>query len=146
MENKSEIDNLITLAENVSERVHVLHSVKINTRFKVYIFILLSYSLVMLTSFVILKGNQIKYLDVHYIQLAVVLFLLVATFLSIGLFLLYFFRMKEIFKSIEKEQEILKELLDLIFEYHDFISKENLSLVDQASTRIRLKRISFALD
>lgn len=150
MEHKFELDNLISLAEKVSEKIQLLRAYEETLKIRIFSFLILI-SGIIVTTFLFLQnapyifkhfGNM--YADLIYNLSLIILVALI--FFSCAMCTHYFLRQKKLNLDINNEKRILQELLDLIFEYNQFISKERLSLVDQATTQIRLKRISFALE
>ena len=145
MQDQSELDNLINLAEKVSEKIHSLRNAKTTTKLKLYLVTVISYALIMITSFVVVKSNLIFENVEKYWEIFTLVALCATTFLSFGFFILYFFKIKSLMISIKNEQEIILELLNLIHEFNDYIYSEKTSFAEKARVKIRLKRVSFAL-
>ncbi|AXY60773.1 hypothetical protein [Acinetobacter sp. WCHAc010052] len=145
MQDQSELDNLINLAEKVSEKIDTLRYAQSMNKLKLFLATVISYALILTTAFVILKSKIIfENLETYWRILSLVT-LCAITFLSIGFFTLYFFKMKSLMISIKNEQEIILELLSLIHEFNDYIYSEKTSFAEKARLNIRLKRVSFAL-
>ncbi|MGK7248992.1 hypothetical protein ACSNOU_07885 [Acinetobacter oleivorans] len=145
MQDQTELDNLINLAEKVSDKIHSLRYTQSITKLKLYLTTVISYALIMVTAFIFLKSNLIFIKVEKYWEILSLVALFSASSLSIGFFALYFFKMKSLEVSIKNEQEIIFELLNLIHEFNDYIYSEKNSFAEKARVKIRLKRISFAL-
>lgn len=145
MQDQSELDNLINLAENVSDKIYSLRSALTITRLKLFLATVVAYVMILSTAFIILKSNVIFKEVEKYWEILSLVALCTTTILSIGFFTLYFYRMKSLRLSIQNEQEIIFELLNLIHEFNDYIYSEKTSFAEKARLKIRLKRVSFAL-
>ena len=54
-------------------------------------------------------------------------------------------RIKECLRNISIENEILRRLLDLVYEYKDHIYDEDLSYIERTMLDLRLQRVKFSI-
>lgn len=54
-------------------------------------------------------------------------------------------RIKECLRNISIENEILRRLLDLVYEYKDHIHDESLSYIERTMLDLRLQRVKFSI-
>ncbi|MCQ1056920.1 hypothetical protein LRP52_02395 [Photobacterium sp. ZSDE20] len=140
----NELDKLISLAENVSDKLKELDAEVTSIKQRQYWLVGVVYIIICL-SLSLLLGIDLLQLD-RVFQVATSGFLMIVT---IPVMIIYTTSRRRILKlreDIEVESSVLKELLDMIHElenYGRFI--ESIDPVTIATYRMRLKRLRFSL-
>lgn len=139
----NDLNDLVSMAESVSEKVQSLEKKIIFVKNKFYFSFLGIFFGFTVVFFLIDNKYMITEGFIEYFYLILFIFIVLSFIFFMNIFI-NFNRIKSFLWEVRSEKSILKELLDLVFEYKAHLSKNDISPVENALIEIRLKRIKFS--
>lgn len=142
------LESLVIMAESVSKKIESLKGKINNLKIKFILFFSLLYFSVVLIVVLIIKPSSyslFQKIESWFIFTP----LLVLAILSSLFISQCYLNLKRLKYTLNKEKEILRYLLDMVFEYRENIyatSVKQIDYVEMAILDIRLKRIYFSVD
>lgn len=143
MENNSEVElnKLVSMAEEVSERVTMLNVALSKSRLILITSSVLTYLSLGLVFTMALDWKSFSALSMNYSIIAIAVIIAVCSMLYA---VKSFKELKNNRQILEIEKEILKRLLEMVYEYKEHLHNSEFSFVDNAILEMKLKRMKFS--